>query len=247
MRTFKIHAFSDSHNRHKKIESQLTGGDFLLCAGDFSFHGYKSEYEDFIKWMGKMKSKYNHVITTCGNHEEEVETKHLEEFKKFCDQHGVIYLEDSGVELEGIKIWGSPVTPWFFDWGWNRSIRDDGMVYSPPRFGGGGAVFKPVPPIKPHWDKIPADINILITHGPPYGILDELVFPDGTPKGEFVGCPHLLDKIQQLKELELHLFGHIHCQYGQKHIYGKSFYNVSVCNELYYPENPVTEILYVKE
>ncbi len=241
-----IHAFSDSHNRHKKIENQFTGGDLLLCAGDFSFHGYKSEYEDFITFMSKMKSRYDAVVTICGNHEEEIERKHHAEFVKFCQEQGVVYLEDSGFEYKGVKIWGSPVTPWFFDWGWNRSIRDDNMVYSPPRFGGGGAVFKMVPHIKPHWDKIPADTNILLTHGPAYGILDELVFVDGTPKGEHVGCPHLLEKIKLIRP-HIHISGHIHCGYGQKHIDGTSYYNVAVCDEMYYPGNPVTVIEYDKE
>jgi Icc-related predicted phosphoesterase len=240
-----IDAISDTHDKHNKIDNKMLGGNLLLHAGDFSFNGYKHEYERYINWLHKMKSRYDHVATICGNHEVEIETKYHEDFVAMCQSAGIHYLEDSGVELEGIKIWGSPVTPWFFDWAWNRSIRDDGLVYEPPRSYGSGRT-KSVPHIKPHWDKIPLDTNILITHGPPYGILDELVFPDGTPKGQFVGCPHLLEKIKTLKELDIHIFGHIHCQHGQKHIDGVSYYNASICDEMYSPSNPVTRIEYIK-
>ena len=120
----------------------------------------------------------------------------------------LIYLEDSGVEIEGIKFWGSPVTPWFHDWAFNR-LSD----------------------IKHHWDLIPVDTTILITHGPPKGILDL------TRSRLNVGCPILLEKIKELKDLKIHSFGHIHEAHGVQEIDEVTFVNASTLNLYYEVQN----------
>ena len=63
-----------------------------------------------------------------------------------------IYLEDSSCEVLGYKIWGSPWTPWFCDWGFNARRGEES---------------------KSHWDKIPNDTDIILTHGPPLGFGDK--------------------------------------------------------------------------
>jgi Icc-related predicted phosphoesterase len=100
----------------------------------------------------------------------------------------ITYLNDSGVEIDGIKFWGSPVTPRFFDWAFNRDAD-----------------------IQYHWNMIPYDTNVLITHGPPYGILD-LTVREGKP----VGCHYLRRRLFDLKDLKVHSFGHIHEGFGQQ-------------------------------
>ena len=91
----------------------------------------------------------------------------------------------------------------------------------------------------------PNDTKILITHGPPYGILDQSSFADGTLRKEHLGCEDLMNRIKELKELDLHFFGHIHTPGGeQKHVDGVSFYNASICDEQYYPGNPITIVDY---
>ena len=122
---------------------------------------------------------------------------------------GIIYLNDSGVELEGLKFWGSPVTPWFYNWAFNR-VEDK---------------------IDEHWNLIPDDINILITHGPPYLTLD------ATRSGLRVGCPGLAEKIKNLTELKVHVFGHIHEAHGIVEKDGVIYVNASILDLHYNVKN----------
>lgn len=218
----KIIAISDTHNRHNKLIIEPC--DILIHAGDESGMGQESEIRHFAKWFNKQPAK--HLIWTPGNHSVHFEKNYpssLSWFKEECP-NGTILI-NSGIQIEGINIWGSPITPTFFRWAY---MADRGSE------------------IKKYWDMIPDNTNILITHGPPYNILDELVYVDGTPKGIFVGCQDLSDRIKELKELDLHFFGHIHCGAGQKHLNGVSYYNVSICDEIYYPSNPITIVDYEK-
>jgi predicted phosphodiesterase len=244
----KIVAISDTHNRHNKIK--LPEGDIIIHAGDATGRGEEWEVKKFLKWYGK--TPYNVKVFVAGNHDFLFE-KDPKLAEKLCKDNGIIYLNDSGVEVQlqagypyineslpdipKIKIWGSPVQPHFCNWAFNRARDDKDFV-----FGRGGYV-KAYPLIKPHWDMIPEDTNILVTHGPPYKILDELLFVDGTPKGEFVGCEELAKRVKEIKP-DVHIFGHIHCGYGEKHIDGTSYYNVAVCDEMYSPSNEIKVIDY---
>jgi Icc-related predicted phosphoesterase len=109
------------------------------------------------------------------------------------------------VEIDGIKFWGSPVTPRFFDWAFNRDAD-----------------------IQYHWNMIPYDTNVLITHGPPYGILD-LTIREGKP----VGCHYLRRRLFDLKDLKVHSFGHIHEGFGQQVGDGEDFEGVHFVNASY--------------
>lgn len=215
----KLIAISDTHNRHNKIK--LPEGDIIVHSGDATGRGEIWEVENFLKWFGSLN--YKHKIFVPGNHDWACELQPLL-IKEYAEKFGVTILNDSGIELEGIKFWGSPVQPWFYDWAFNRRRTEA----ENNAFGGGW--------IKNHWDLIPEGTNVLITHGPPYGILDELVYADGTPKGELVGCQELLVAVHRIKP-DVHIFGHIHCGYGEKHIDGTSFYNASICDEMYMASN----------
>lgn len=242
-----IVAISDTHNQHAKIKD-LGQGDLLIHTGDFSSQGYKWESERFLEWFAKQP--FSAKVLICGNHEVEIERTYDFRFKMMCKDAGIILLEDSSVELQflpgkafvdqnipdlaKVKIHGSPITPWFYghNWGWNRARTEaEAQLYNTTL-------------IKPHWDLIPPDTNILLTHGPAYEILDELYFVDGTPKGQFVGCVDLLARIKEIKP-DIHIFGHIHTHGGsQVHKDGTSFYNACICDEMYMPSNPVTRIQY---
>lgn len=117
----------------------------------------------------------------------------------------VIFLNDSGATVEGINIWGSPITPRFMDMAFNRKR---------------GEV------IQKHWDLIPKNTDILITHGPPLGILDR------TARNEEVGCVDLRNTIASRK-IKVHLFGHIHEAYGKVTKNGTCFINASVLDLRY--------------
>jgi Icc-related predicted phosphoesterase len=121
-----------------------------------------------------------------------------------------IYLENSGTELAGLKIWGSPVQPEFNNWAFNVAR---------------GAA------IRRYWQMIPASTDVLITHGPPYGILDT-----AHPTTAHLGCEELAEAVQQTRP-RLHVFGHIHGGYGTAKANGTQFVNASVVDEAYHLVN----------
>lgn len=80
------------------------------------------------------------------------------------------------------------------------------------------------------WKSIPENIDVLITHGPPYGILDK------TYDKVNAGCKGLLKFVERLKP-KVHIFGHIHEAYGELKVGDTHFYNASYVNLGYRPAN----------
>lgn len=230
----KLISLSDTHNRHDKLI--IPKCDILFHCGDWTSMGSYEEVIKFAKWLNEQKAK--HIVLIPGNHELKFEGE-FPNSRKWITDHcpRANLLIDESIIIEGIKIHGSPATPFFCDWAWNRaSGRNAYYVHE--------KMFNPLP-IKPHWDLIPDDTNILITHGPPYGILDKTTYADGTPRPENLGCEQLMDRIKELKDLDLHFFGHIHAPGGnQVNLDGVSYFNSAICDETYYPSNPITELEY---
>lgn len=187
----KIICISDTHTKHNQIPSQYIDNadesiDMIINAGDVSSRGYKTEITNFLSWYNDLNFRYKILI--AGNHDFYFEEAKPEELNEMLAEYpNITYLNDSGVEIEGFKIWGSPVQPWFYNWAFNRTS----------------------PMINEHWEKIPINTNILITHGPMRGYLDL------TQRGEPAGCSLLRDKMFDLKNLKLHVCGHIHEAYGR--------------------------------
>jgi Icc-related predicted phosphoesterase len=196
----KFVAISDTHCRHRVLK--LPKADVIIHAGDISYKGKEVEVIDFFDWFSKLS--YTYKICIAGNHDFFFEREKQELIRKRIPEN-VMYLQDGGVEIDGIKIWGSPVTPWFFNWAFNRK-RGKQLVN--------------------HWKMIPADTDILITHGPPYGILDSIINETNA------GCIDLLRTVQQIKP-KVHVFGHIHEAYGQVKRNGIHYINASLLNESY--------------
>lgn len=196
----KLVLISDTHGQHEQLS--LPGGDLLIHAGDVSSRGDELEISDFLSWFSKQD--FEHKVFIAGNHDFHFDRVTQQEISELipADLH---YLNDSGVIIEGLKIWGSPVQPRFFDWAFNRDRGAD---------------------IARHWEMIPKATDILITHGPPFGILDETV------SGMNVGCEDLLETIRQTK-VKLHVFGHIHEAYGVEESGGVKFVNASVLDFKY--------------
>ncbi|WP_189006828.1 metallophosphatase domain-containing protein [Deinococcus roseus] len=201
----KIVCISDTHNQHDQL--QLPHSDVLIHAGDFSMRGHVAETQAFLTWFAAQP--HPHKIFIAGNHDFIFEKRRKKARAMVPD--GVIYLEDEGVTLEGVKFWGSPITPTFFDWAFNRGPATIGS----------------------YWDLIPDDTNVLITHGPPFGTLDQVL-----PEGEHVGCPRLLAALESRLCPKLHVFGHIHEAYGQFVQGGRVSVNASMLNQEYLPVNP---------
>lgn len=201
----RIVFISDTHLKHEDL--RVPAGEILVHAGDFSRKGLEAEARQFLDWFGALP--HRHKILVAGNHDFIAE-RQAGLFESMIPEN-VIYLNDSGCTVEGIRIWGSPIQPWFFEWAFNRQRGAD---------------------IRKHWDLIPADTELLITHGPPYGILDEVV-RDPRP----VGCRDLLHKVSELQQLKIHVFGHIHEGYGYRDVGGTLFLNASVLDEHYALKN----------
>lgn len=196
----KFVTIADTHSRHRSL--RLPKGDVLIHAGDISYRGEKLEVKDFLDWFSQQPFRYKVFI--AGNHDFFFEKAKPRELDLLIPED-IIYLNDNGVVIEGIRIWGSPITPKFFNWAFNC---DRGAA------------------IKKHWDLIPAGTDLLITHGPPYGILDQIM------NDRHVGCKDLLQKVKEIKP-RTHVFGHIHESYGTAKNFGIKFINASLTSDLY--------------
>lgn len=141
------------------------------------------EMLSFLEWY--MHVPVKHKIYVAGNHDTSVE-KNIVNGGEFAAA-GVIYLENSSTTIDGVKFWGSPITPTFGDWAFMKARQKLHEV----------------------WQKVPVDTDVLITHGPPKGVRD-LSF-DRTGKLEMCGDLSLVKRCWELRDtLKLHCFGHIH-------------------------------------
>lgn len=202
----KITFISDTHNKHNHLTSKgmgniLGSGDVLVHAGDISSMGKSHEIKNFLDWFSNTDFKYK--IFIAGNHDFGFELGY--EIDQDYKDKGVIYLQDSEVIIDGVKFYGSPWQPEFYDWAFNLPRGEK---------------------LAEKWSKIPGNTDILITHGPVYGLLDY------APMGGHVGCEMLYQRVFEVKP-KIHVCGHIHSGYGQKSIDGVEFLNASVLDERY--------------
>lgn len=210
-----ITLISDTHNRHNEIN--VGSGDLLIHAGDATSRGKDYEIQKFLMWYGAQD--YECKIFVPGNHDFGFE-QYPALYADMARQHGVELLNDSEFHYRGIKIWGSPVQPWFGGWAFNRM---ESKARSTPEY----------PWIGHHWDLIPDDTDILITHGPAYGILDL------TQGYDRAGSESLTKRIKGVLPV-LHVCGHIHEDRGW-HNDGHTIYvNASCLDRSYEPyDQPV--------
>jgi len=208
----KLVCISDTHTRHHWID-EVPEGDVLIHAGDMTNRGSFEDLEFFLHWFAALP--HPNKILISGNHDWCFE-RQSDASRKIVEDHGVIYLNDEGITIDGVKFWGSPVQPEFCNWAFNRRRGSE---------------------INEHWRKIPKNTDVLITHGPPYGILDETYMTRGP-----VGCGDLRDHILQRVKPKVHIFGHIHEAHGVEVVDGITFINASQLNDYYSKEadfNPV--------
>jgi Icc-related predicted phosphoesterase len=208
----KIIFISDTHTLHGQMLNEIPEGDVLVHCGDVSGRGTGREIQDFLAWFSSLPHK--NKIFIAGNHDFGFQYRDhvLQKTLESLEEQNIHYLEDSGIEVDGVKFWGSPWTPPFYNWAF--MLNED--------------------EIKEKWEIIPRDTNVLITHGPPKGILDLVVYDQ-----ENVGCPSLMEEVLKLKDLKAHAFGHIHEEYGTKVLdeNGPIFINASTCTLRYKPWN----------
>lgn len=204
----KVVCVSDTHNIYANKRWTVPDGDVLIHAGDLTMMGSEYELQKAFEWIESLPHK--HKVVIAGNHDWLFE-KDPDAARKLVPP-GVHYLQDSGAAIGGLIFWGSPVQPAFGNWAFNRGRE-----------------------ITEHWKQIPDIVDVLITHGPPAGVLDSTFF------GHSVGCHYLQERIQQVQP-RLHVFGHIHESYGQLRR-GKTLHvNASLADGMYDPCNDPIEV-----
>ena len=201
----KLSFISDTHSRHKNLI--IDPGDVLIHCGDFTAQGSLDDTLDFAEYMAAQD--FTHKVVIAGNHDWCFEDDRRAAAEACLREHDIVYLNDSAIEIDGLKFWGSPVQPEFYHWAFNRQRGEE---------------------IRAHWNLIPEDTDVLITHGPAFGILD--ICADGSR----VGCEDLLQTIRRLKP-EIHAFGHIHESYGIRERDGTIFVNACILDEHYRLKN----------
>jgi Icc-related predicted phosphoesterase len=183
---------SDTHELHREVD--VPDGDIFIHAGDFTmFSESMKAVADFNDWLGELP--HRHKIVVPGNHEFFLEADPSERFML----DNAIVLINEGTEIEGLRMWGSPVTPLYGGAFGLRSAKDRKRLYA----------------------QIPHNIDVLVTHGPPFGILDT-----APVSGLHEGCRELLDAVELLRP-KLHVFGHIHTAYGVFRTEHTTFVNAS--------------------
>ena len=207
-REIEITCISDTHC----AEVYLEEGDILIHAGDLTYQGKLQETVRQLDWIARQK--FRHKIIVPGNHERGWEQGRID-YERLCYERGIQILNDSSLTVMGIKLYGSPITPKFYDWAWMREPGEE---------------------IEQVWKDIPEGIDILVTHGPPYGILDKNSY------GEHCGCNDLLKHVKRVKP-KLHVFGHIHEGYGQTVKHGIRFINAAIMDGKYQPINMPTRLV----
>lgn len=203
----KIVAISDLHGTYPKLPS----ADLIIIAGDVM--GPRDLGDQIVDWNKVVKPwleglDATKVILVGGNHD-----FILQDMRKYATEDlakHIVYLEDSFTTLNGMVIWGSPWTPPFYNWAFMREEADLENIFA----------------------QIPLNTDILVTHGPPFGTLD-----DG------LGSKALKNRLQTVKP-KLHFFGHIHEGYGgvTSENRGAGAFNCSFMTRDYKPRNKYWEI-----
>lgn len=220
--TIQITCISDLHGD----EPTLLGGNILIVAGDLTISHRKEQFCRIFDYIES--TPYHHKILIAGNHDDLIQKGEVNV------PDGIIYLEDSGIELFGLKIWGSP---------WVN--RFEHMNPRAAAFAGSESF------LAEKFAKIPLDTDILITHSPPYRILDSV----GADYGACYGSISLYERLQEVVP-HLHVFGHIH-DAGGKTVILKSMLrpdgrdtlciNASIMDQIYQPTNSPVYVNYEKD
>jgi len=197
----KLVFISDTHSIHKRIS--VPDGDILIHCGDFTSRGHVHEVSNFNKWLGTLPHKVK--LICAGNHDiifdsgEYLLAKTLLTNAEYV-QHGLF-------ETHGLSFFMSPYSPEFCNWAFMKRRGED---------------------ILEKWREIPAGIDVLVTHGPPWSILDSIMLGS-----ESLGCVDLYQEVTLRIKPKIHAFGHIHGGHGQTKINDTLFINASICNEEY--------------
>jgi Icc-related predicted phosphoesterase len=209
----RVVVISDTHGLHEGLT--MPRGDVLIVCGDFTMMGSLSEISKFGAWLRRQTS-FRHRIVVAGNHDLMFERERYMAISTLVAGGAATYLEDEETVADGLRIYGSPWTPLFMDWAFMR--RSEDLVET--------------------WGRIPEGLDVLVTHGPPRGIMDRLAENGSEPHAD-VGCTALRDRLFAMERPpRVHVFGHIHEGHGVKVVGPTKFVNASVLDEYYHLAHP---------
>ncbi len=200
---------SDTHNKLDRMS--IPDGDMLIHCGDFTFRGDMRQVDKFNRDMGRLP--HRRKLAIAGNHDFPLELDNAEARARLTN---VLYLQDELVVIDGLRIYGSPFQP-----------EHRKLAFNLPRSS---------EQLRAKWQQIPDRVDILITHGPPKGILDR------TPDRLSVGCELLLERVLEVRP-KIHCFGHVHLSRGQVEQDGIIFVNAACVNERYQPSRKPIAVL----
>ena len=203
----RILIISDTHGKHNLINgSHFTAknfpeADIFIHAGDFANTGrYSEEFISFNNWLDHIPVIHSNRLLVAGNHDIHLDETHRQSNIKIASKTKAMltngrYFQDESIVIDGIKFYLSPWTPEFYGWGFNAKRGDE---------------------LAKIWEKIPEDVDVLVTHGPPYGILDQIVksgIQGDSRFNEHLGCEELYKAVRKINPA-VHIFGHIHGSRG---------------------------------
>lgn len=196
----RIAAISDTHGAHAHLS--VPPCDVLVCAGDFTQRGSEAEVRSFVRWFAEQPGE---KVLIGGNHDHWAESAPAD-MAALASGHKITWLVGEGAVVAGLRVWGSPMTP-----AWRS------MAFNLQRG----------PALAQHWARIPQDLDLLVTHGPPFRIGDRAVLGS-------VGCADLRAAVLA-RPPRLHVFGHIHEAHGTHHVPGCPTQFVNAANRRLLP------------
>jgi Icc-related predicted phosphoesterase len=219
----KVVCISDTHGMHRQLE--LPYGDVLVHAGDITMEGELNVVADFADWLDEQD--HSHKVVVPGNHDfcfEPGSSRYDPQAEMLLLEKHVHVLRDRARTIAGIKFYGTPWVPGLPLW----------AFHAPDEYG--------------YYRHIPSDVEVLVSHGPPYGLRDAVLRYPASSGGvriqECLGSRALRQRISELKQLKLMVFGHIHDGYGangarttESGEEGPIIVNASSCDAFYRPDN----------
>lgn len=195
----KVVVISDTHELHEELG--VLHGDVLIHCGDsaYGFSHSDAQVDRLDDWFGRQH--FGCILVIGGNHDFEIQKRVHAKKRLFRNAD---YLEDRGIEYQGVKFYGAPWVPELAGW----------AFYLPPE------------ELRKRWNLIPDDTDILITHTPPLDILDR------NSRGKACGCPDLRKRVIDLRP-RVHCFGHVHASGGTIELQDTIYINASLVNSQY--------------
>lgn len=201
-----VDCIADLHGHYPVFDS----GELLIIAGDLTARDTLQEFVKLNQWLAGLP--HEEVIVIAGNHDVKIQKG----LANIVQNEKVCYLENSGTEFKGMKIWGMPQSLWFN--GVNPSCAAFMCKES-------------------HMEKIvneiPDNVDIIVSHSPPYGILDKSVYD-----GIHCGSETVRMGLDMRLTPRLFVCGHIHEGYGIYQMEKRTaVVNCSIMNHRYAPIN----------